>query len=65
MIAALPPPSSKFSFLKYLADASPTHFDSKFVYKELAKPNSTLEMALKEVDIKNKKKQLTQWSGSP
>jgi hypothetical protein len=45
--------------LKYLADASPTHFDSKFINEELAIPNSALEMALKKVEHKNKKKKQT------
>jgi hypothetical protein len=53
------PPSHQSPFLKYLADASPTHFDSKFINEELAKPNSSLELALKEVDIKIKKKKPT------
>jgi hypothetical protein len=58
MIAA-PPPSPNSPFSKNLADANPTHFDSKFIDKELAKPNSMLEMALKEVEHQNKKKKPT------
>jgi hypothetical protein len=61
-----PPLSPKSPFSKYLADASPTHFNFKFINKELAKPNGMLEMALKEVEHKKKKRnQLTQQSGFP
>ncbi len=59
-----PPPSPKSPFLKYLADESPTHFDSKYIDEELAKPNSALEMVLKEVEAPNKKKKpiySTEW----
>jgi hypothetical protein len=58
-IAALLPPSPKSPFSKYPADACPTHFDSKFINEELAKPNSALEMALKEVEHQKKKKKPT------
>jgi hypothetical protein len=58
------PPSPQSPFLKYLADGSPTHSNSKFIDEELAKPNSAFELALKEVDIKIQKKKptyLTEW----
>jgi hypothetical protein len=50
-----PPPSPKSPFSKYLADASLTHFNSKYIDEELAKPNSTLDMVLKEVKAPNEK----------
>jgi hypothetical protein len=44
------PPASKYPFFAYLANASPTHFDSKHIDDELQKPDSKLQMILKEAE---------------